>query len=276
MLLKIMGSENLPDDSPYKSCTVLSGVKCVNYKKDESKRQAFLDVVFEGSREEFFLGGNAYLMNDAGKTVQAFSALEGTEPPKPDARYQSKYVDLSDYDDRAKLHFYAYHPGMKQEEQKDFYSLDSGFEFDSFLANNLSEDQDFDEFTIYDYRRYHVAAKSVLHIVKGVVQRSDVQLIPIGHTWDALREKFMEGNEVIAFTSEYFEKEMAKWLGVLETSTSLKDLPKLAHEIERMRWLRDEVSGSSYMTPAKKGELVGRILDTADVYRQRVQMLLRF
>lgn len=78
MLLKLMGTEDLPDDNPAKDCLLLANVNSVKYRKNTEDKTAYLDVSYDTPlngliAETFHLNANAYLMNDAGKTIQAYS-----------------------------------------------------------------------------------------------------------------------------------------------------------------------------------------------------------
>ena len=91
MILKMMSAENLSDSSAGKSCAIVSDVREVRYvrtgplDKTGQPCEAKLHVTYETAlrellQETFTLEGNAYLMNDQGKTVSAFYA--STAPAK--------------------------------------------------------------------------------------------------------------------------------------------------------------------------------------------------
>lgn len=76
MILKLMNDENLPDDNPAKGFRIVDQVREVTLSRTETGEQ-MLDVVYRIPNdnlldERFILQGNAYLMNDAGKTIQPF------------------------------------------------------------------------------------------------------------------------------------------------------------------------------------------------------------
>ena len=83
MLLKLMGVENLPDIAAAKSFTMLSNVDKVEkiVRNKEGVLQTDLRVVFSNpskfTEEIFTLEGNAYLLNDAGKTIESIPANPG-------------------------------------------------------------------------------------------------------------------------------------------------------------------------------------------------------
>jgi hypothetical protein len=77
MLLKLMSNENKADVDTSKGCTIISNVKSVNYHIDDkvdSKSMLMTIILTDDSAQEFILQGNAYLMNDNGKTIQSFAA----------------------------------------------------------------------------------------------------------------------------------------------------------------------------------------------------------
>lgn len=78
MILKLMGTENLPDGDMAKPCQIIDYINEVKYVCLGTGERA-LDVQYskpnrELSSERFILHGNAYLMNDGGKTIQSFAA----------------------------------------------------------------------------------------------------------------------------------------------------------------------------------------------------------
>lgn len=81
MILKLMSEENLSDDDMAKSCSIIDYVNEVNYRSTGTGEMA-LDVQYtkanrEATTETFILRANAYLMNDAGKTIQSFASHPG-------------------------------------------------------------------------------------------------------------------------------------------------------------------------------------------------------
>ena len=72
-----MSSENLADDNTSKRCRVIDYVGEISFKTLDTG-EAAIDVCYvkpnRGSMTEtFVLKGNAYLMNDDGKTIQSFA-----------------------------------------------------------------------------------------------------------------------------------------------------------------------------------------------------------
>lgn len=79
-MIKIMSDEPGFDDEPTKDCLIIGGVTSAKYRKNVETGEAILTLTYdhfvEGlDKEDFVLKANAYLMNDAGKTVQTFSKL---------------------------------------------------------------------------------------------------------------------------------------------------------------------------------------------------------
>lgn len=89
MILKIMLHDNsFADDSPYASHHVHEGVASVRFNDPNSEgptpRQPYAQacVTFsDGSSEHFAVPGNAYLMNENGKTISTYAA-----PPRLDTK----------------------------------------------------------------------------------------------------------------------------------------------------------------------------------------------
>jgi len=84
MLLKLMSSENKPDDSMSKGCTIIDKIRDVTYFKETKTNEMCLRVTYseplrELCSELFVLKGNAYLMNDSGKTIQSYACDPGVE-----------------------------------------------------------------------------------------------------------------------------------------------------------------------------------------------------
>lgn len=73
MFLKIMSSENAPDSDTRKSFQLLDHVESAEFVREGGS--AHVAVLFnDGDREHFPCEGNAYLMNDNGKTVAQFGS----------------------------------------------------------------------------------------------------------------------------------------------------------------------------------------------------------
>ena len=72
MFLKLMSDEDLPDEDPCKSYTIVEGVEEVSFFRTPDGR-AFVDYLEpHGSRGNRQLHGNAYVLNDAGEKVDGF------------------------------------------------------------------------------------------------------------------------------------------------------------------------------------------------------------
>lgn len=77
MILKMMSGENMFDDNTSKGCRVVDNVCEVHYHQIDTKEQ-MLSVTYNSTnrglmQEDFILSGNAYLMNNDGKTIQSFA-----------------------------------------------------------------------------------------------------------------------------------------------------------------------------------------------------------
>lgn len=76
MILKLMSNENLPDDDAKKAFTIIANVNEVKFHTlGTGERALYVQYDVPNQElpgEEFVLNGNAYLMNDNGKTVQTF------------------------------------------------------------------------------------------------------------------------------------------------------------------------------------------------------------
>lgn len=86
MFLKLMGSENLFDDNTSKGCRIVANVAEVNFYRNGGTGDPCLDVTYSIANrgtltETFVMDGNAYLMNDSGKTFQSFSHSIGESSP---------------------------------------------------------------------------------------------------------------------------------------------------------------------------------------------------
>lgn len=87
MLIQLMSDENIPDDDPAKGCTIVANVVEVKFSR-LGTGEACLHVEYSQpnrglTAEDFVLRGNAYLMNDSGKTVRSFT-------PTPYVKVESK------------------------------------------------------------------------------------------------------------------------------------------------------------------------------------------
>lgn len=73
MFLKIMSGEDAADSDSRKTFQLLDNVESAEFKRESDK--ALVAVLFKnGDTEDFDCPGNAYLMNDAGKTVASFGS----------------------------------------------------------------------------------------------------------------------------------------------------------------------------------------------------------
>jgi len=77
MILKLMSGEDLPDDDCGKGCRIVDQVREANYYTNEPTQEKIIIVTYETPnrsllQETFTLYGNAYLMNDNGKTLQSY------------------------------------------------------------------------------------------------------------------------------------------------------------------------------------------------------------
>jgi hypothetical protein len=76
MYLKIMSDDNLPDDDLAKNFSMqeIEKGRVVHFRDSpehpDERAHVYVDIVYRGVTEESFrLYGNAYLMNDQGKTI---------------------------------------------------------------------------------------------------------------------------------------------------------------------------------------------------------------
>lgn len=74
MILKLMGPEDCPDSDTRKTYRILDDVVACNFTRpDGDEAEPVVRVTFgNDSVESFPLYGNAYLMNQTGKTVSSF------------------------------------------------------------------------------------------------------------------------------------------------------------------------------------------------------------
>lgn len=71
MFLKLMSDEPLPDHDSRKRFRLLDGIKKVVFQRGTDG--ATVEIHHDDARFDIeFLTGNAYLMNDQGKTIQSF------------------------------------------------------------------------------------------------------------------------------------------------------------------------------------------------------------
>jgi hypothetical protein len=79
MLVKFMSGEGAADDDSRKQFRVFSSVKSVEFIRSDNG--SFARMEFEhGVEMEYHLSGNAYVMNDAGKTVSSFGIAQLPAP----------------------------------------------------------------------------------------------------------------------------------------------------------------------------------------------------
>lgn len=89
MYVKIMGDDNTGDDDSRKTFRLLQQVIAVNFDRNGDDT-AFVELTFEDkSYEQFEVRGNAYVMNDQGKTIGKFGSHPvvtqvPVEEPPPD------------------------------------------------------------------------------------------------------------------------------------------------------------------------------------------------
>lgn len=75
MFLKIMSGENAADNDSRKMFYLFDRVASVEFLRQEGR--AIANVIFDGGAEENFpVPGNAYVMNDMGKTVASFGSAQ--------------------------------------------------------------------------------------------------------------------------------------------------------------------------------------------------------
>lgn len=83
MYLKLMSDEDLPDGDIAKGCKIIGGISEVTYgicNTEPDKGKAILLVTYDVLKfrcDRMVLEGNAYLMNDNGKTIQSFACHPG-------------------------------------------------------------------------------------------------------------------------------------------------------------------------------------------------------
>lgn len=75
MYLKFMGPEDLRDSDNRKTHRMLSGVTACSFERPDDR--ALARVTFDDETTEVFeLMGNAYLLNDAGRTIDTFGSSD--------------------------------------------------------------------------------------------------------------------------------------------------------------------------------------------------------
>lgn len=80
MFLKVMSPENAADDDSRKTYRLYGGIKVVEFERiecpDELGFKAYAHVVYDDDSmsESIIVNGNAYVMNDDGKTISSFGA----------------------------------------------------------------------------------------------------------------------------------------------------------------------------------------------------------
>lgn len=77
MILMMCSGQDLPDTDPRKDVQLVDSVRYARARRHETGEMA-LDVEYsyplrELTSESFILQGNAYLMDDTGKTIRSFS-----------------------------------------------------------------------------------------------------------------------------------------------------------------------------------------------------------
>ena len=72
MILKFMSGENAADNDSRKTYRLLSDVKTVEFVRIEEDGVVASLTMNDDTYHEEHLRGNAYVMNDAGKTVSSF------------------------------------------------------------------------------------------------------------------------------------------------------------------------------------------------------------
>ena len=91
MHLKIMDAENAPDNDSRKTYRLLADVIAVKFSRISSADEgpevgAFVCVTFQnGACERFGVPGNAYLMNENGKTISSWGSAPFGEAEFPAA-----------------------------------------------------------------------------------------------------------------------------------------------------------------------------------------------
>ncbi len=82
LMLKLMSAQDLPDEDSRKRYSLYANIVTVDFVKKEDGR-AWAEVLYtDGGTEDFPLYGNAYLMNENGRTVSSFGPGADACPPK--------------------------------------------------------------------------------------------------------------------------------------------------------------------------------------------------
>jgi len=76
MLVKFMSDENAADEDSRKTFRLLSGVKVCEFVRSVETGAVACLTMDDGSYHEEHLRGNAYVMNESGKTVSSFGAAD--------------------------------------------------------------------------------------------------------------------------------------------------------------------------------------------------------
>jgi len=91
MIVKIMGGDSYDDGSTTSTFTLHAGVKSVTFSRGSyglgmvAENNPTAHILFEdGSQEDFFVPGNAYVMNSQGKTISSWGGLAYIGQPTPD------------------------------------------------------------------------------------------------------------------------------------------------------------------------------------------------
>lgn len=75
MYLKIMSGENAADSDSRKSYEILDNVASAKFERIDG--EPVVHVVFDdGDVEDYTISGNAYVMNESGRTISTFGASE--------------------------------------------------------------------------------------------------------------------------------------------------------------------------------------------------------
>lgn len=88
IMVKMVSGENLPDDDTRKTYLLKTEVTDVEFAREQragNRTEPYCWIWFKGEDEpqKFYLSGNVYVMNEAGKTISSFGVgdpYEGTQP----------------------------------------------------------------------------------------------------------------------------------------------------------------------------------------------------
>jgi len=80
LIVKIMSAENAPDADPCKGHILAADVRHVVFDRDTAGRAWAAiwrpgDSLDEAAPERFAVTGNAYVMNEAGRTISSFAGM---------------------------------------------------------------------------------------------------------------------------------------------------------------------------------------------------------